>query len=280
MSMMGTSMNLSRIDVELERLLRSLRGMVFQPAEVTRGGSNVQTDLDQRTDEFLRRALGSIVDAPILSEERPEEHLGRSGQCWIVDPIDGTLNAIAGTDDFAICVSLVDAGSLRSLTGAVYLPRNDVLFKAVHRQGAYRDQSVLNVAEASGWQRVKDRQKIASFGVPKDGPAVAHRMSRALRELYSTGWVTRQTGAASIDICRVATGSWAAFFEYGLMYWDFAAACLVAEEAGCSVRAIPCAPHEPNRIPLEYDLIVARSPEFMKEIAAAIGLTRPTARRE
>jgi myo-inositol-1(or 4)-monophosphatase len=280
MSMMGTSMNLSRIDVELGRLLRSLRGTVFEPAEVTRGGSNVQTDLDQRTDDFLRRGLRSIADVPILSEERPEDFLGRSGHCWIVDPIDGTLNAIAGTDDFAICVSLVDAGSLRSLTGAVYVPRTDVLYKAVRRQGAYRDQSVLSVAKAGGWQQVKDRQKIASFGVPKDGPAVARRMSRALLQLYSSGWVTRQTGAASIDICRVATGSWAVFFEYGLMFWDFAAACLVAEEAGCSVRAIPCAPHEPDRIPLEYDLIVARTPTFMEEIAAAIGLARPPARRE
>jgi myo-inositol-1(or 4)-monophosphatase len=273
-------MNLSRIDVELERLLRSLQGTVLEPAEVTRGGSNVQTDLDQRTDDFLRRALRSITDVPILSEERPEDYLGRSGHCWIVDPIDGTLNAIAGTDDFAICVSLIDARSLRSLTGAVYLPRKDVLYKAVRRQGAYRDQNVLRVAEAGGWQQVKDRQKIASFGVPKNGPAVAQRMSHALHELYSTGWVTRQTGAASIDICRVATGSWAAFFEYGLMYWDFAAACLVAEEAGCSVLAIPCAPHEPHRMPLEYDLLVARTPDFMQEIAAAIGLTRPAARRE
>lgn len=275
MSVMGMSVNFSHIEKELDRLLRSLRGTVFEPSEVTRAGSNVQTDLDQRTDDYLRHSLRSIADVPVMSEERPQEYFGRSGHCWIVDPIDGTLNAIAGTDDFAICVSLVDAASLRSLAGAVYLPKTDVLFKAAHRKGAFCDQNALGPSQAGAWQQIKDRQKIASFGVPKDGPAVARRMSDALRELYAKGWVTRQTGAASIDICRVANGSWSAFFEYGLMYWDFAAACLIAEEAGCSVHAVPSAPHEPDRMPLEYDLIVARTPEIMSEIALATGLSYP-----
>ncbi|MFE0253264.1 inositol monophosphatase family protein [Streptomyces sp. NPDC059010] len=266
-------MDLSWIDAELGRALHRFRSAALEPVKVTRSGPNVQTDLDQRTDELLRRALKSIADVPIMSEERPEEYFGRSGHCWIVDPIDGTLNAVAGTDDFAISVSLVDAANLKSLAGAVYLPRTGVLYKAVQRRGAFRNDRILAV-QGDEWQRVRESQRIVSFGVPKNGSAVARRMSDALFELYSGGWITRQTGAASIDICRVAGGAWSAFFEYGLMYWDFAAASLVAEEAGCSVCAIPSTSYGADQVPLEYDLIVARTPEILEEIAAAVGLSR------
>ncbi|MGW4413015.1 inositol monophosphatase family protein, partial [Nonomuraea sp. NPDC004702] len=87
--------------------------------------------------------------------------------------------------------------------------------------------------------------------------------------------VRRQQGAASVDICRVATGSWAAFFEYGLMYWDFASAAVIAVEAGCSVRAIPCKPCPLDVVPVEFDLVVARTPELLKDIMTAVGI-RPS----
>jgi myo-inositol-1(or 4)-monophosphatase len=107
---------------------------------------------------------------------------------------------------------------------------------------------------------------IAAFGINNDMQSVAGRMGDAITALLNEGWVTRQTGAATIDICRVATGSWCGFFEYGLQYWDFAAAALIAEQAGCTVVAKPVRAN-PDDNPLDFDLIVARD----KDMAAALG---------
>ncbi|MEV0620012.1 inositol monophosphatase family protein [Nonomuraea sp. NPDC050404] len=264
-------MNLLRIAKELEEVLREAPSEHLTDVRVTRADDNPQTDLDKRIDNYLATALPKILDVPIMSEEDPDKVLGRSGLCWIVDPIDGTINVIAGAGEFAICVSLVDATTLRSLVGMVYLPRPAQLLKAVSGEGAYQNSELLDKRTVFEKDSLTI-QRIAAFGVPKDGQAVARRMSDALHNLFASGWITRQQGAASVDICRVATGSWAAFFEYGLMYWDFAAAALIAAEAGCSVRAIPCQPVLPDVVPVEYDLVVARTPGLLEEVMTAIGI--------
>ncbi len=264
-------MNLVQIEQRLAALLRGLRGSDLEPARVTRTGANIQTDLDQRTDELLARSLCEILDVPIMSEESPYKSLGGAGHCWIVDPIDGTLNAVAGTDDFAVCVCLVRTDDLQPLVAGVYLPRSDQLYRAVLRHGAFLEDRRL-LLPGGERERWRSDQKIAAFGVPKDGPAVADRMSGSLRRLYAGGWVTRQTGAASIDICRVASGTWSAFFEYGLMFWDFAAAALIAGEAGCTVRAVPRRAGLAGQPVLEYDFIVAGSPRIHAEVSAATGI--------
>ncbi|MFB4276740.1 MULTISPECIES: inositol monophosphatase family protein [unclassified Nonomuraea] len=272
-------MNLLRIAKELEEVLAEAPTGRVADVRVTRATDNPQTNMDKSIDAYLAEALPAILDVPIMSEEDPGRVLGRSGLCWIVDPIDGTINVIAGAGDFAICVSLVNAATLQSLIGMVYLPRLTQLFKAVAGEGAYQNGDLLDKRAIVG-ESPPAVQRIAAFGVPKDGQAVARRMSDALHNLFATGWVTRQQGAASVDICRVATGSWAAFFEYGLMYWDFAAAALVASEAGCSVYAVPCETGPADIVPIEFDLVVARTPELLAEVMTAVNLRPQDGMRE
>ncbi|WP_214103963.1 inositol monophosphatase family protein [Acrocarpospora catenulata] len=270
-------MNLARIAELVEEVVLDVPHGELTEIHVTRADDNPQTDLDKRIDAYLTATLPRILDVPLMSEEDPGRVLGRSGLCWIVDPVDGTINVIAGAGEFAVCAALVDAKDLRSLVGVVHLPRTGQIFTAIHGEGARRNGRVLVKDEFVG--AIAPRaQRIAAFGVPKDGPGVAARMAHALGGLYSAGWVTRQQGAASVDICQVATGSWAAFFEYGLMYWDFAAAALIATEAGCSVRAVPRGPSRPDLLPLEFDFVVTRTAELMEEVTAMVGI-RPEATR-
>jgi myo-inositol-1(or 4)-monophosphatase len=48
----------------------------------------------------------------------------------------------------------------------------------------------------------------------------------------------RRLGAASLDLCGVATGWFDAYYERGLAPWDLAAGALVAEEAGVLVEGL------------------------------------------
>jgi fructose-1,6-bisphosphatase/inositol monophosphatase family enzyme len=261
--------DLRRIDSELEAVLLSVPNSRSTTARIIRSDSNPETELDENINRYLKRELSKIVDIPIISEEGPAESLIRCGLCWVVDPVDGTINLIAGIDDFAVCVSLVDASQRQPLLSAVYLPRSRQMFKAVTGEGAYHNGVLLSTHRP---RKSRERQRIVAFGVPGEGPSVANRMSDAFAKLLTAGWVTRQFGAASIDICRVAVGSWSAFFEYGLMYWDFVASALIATEAGCSICAVALQPSDSSLLPLKYDLVVARTPKILEQVSAAVGI--------
>jgi myo-inositol-1(or 4)-monophosphatase len=229
---------------------------------VMRYGTNPHTSLDREVDNRLREALVRIVPAPVLSEEHRPARVRDDDLCWVVDPIDGTLNAWAGSADFAVSVALVDqresadrAGP-STLAAAVSVPREDVLFEAIRGGGATRNGIELDVKSL---RPGNSGPQIVAFGIPHDMSQVADRMAGTMHRLMHAGWTTRQTGAATIDICRVASGLWRGFFEYQLQYWDFAAAALVAEEAGCKVYATPVNAARTGGLPLVYDLVVART---------------------
>ena len=43
-------------------------------------------------------------------------------------------------------------------------------------------------------------------------------------------------GSAAVDMCMVANGSGDAYIEYGIHIWDIAAAGVILEEAGGTLR--------------------------------------------
>ena len=48
----------------------------------------------------------------------------------------------------------------------------------------------------------------------------------------------RRSGTAAWDMCCVAMGRCSLYFEMKIQLWDYAAAALIAEEAGCMVTDI------------------------------------------
>nr|WP_297705311.1 inositol monophosphatase family protein [uncultured Butyrivibrio sp.] len=48
----------------------------------------------------------------------------------------------------------------------------------------------------------------------------------------------RRSGTAAWDMCCVALGRCGLYFELKIQIWDYAAAALIAKEAGCSVTDI------------------------------------------
>ncbi|MEV4761062.1 inositol monophosphatase [Micromonospora chokoriensis] len=270
----GIPMNLERIASELDQAIRRAAARIGPHLSLTRKGANPQTNLDTAVDDYLHKVLVQIVEAPILSEEsHGRDHaLIEAPFCWVIDPIDGTMNAIAGVEDYAISVALISTRPMEPVVGAVYIPRRDLMFIAASGLGSKRNGALIETTRQES--RARPLLDIASFGVPKDIPAVAERMSTALHRLMSDGWVTRQTGAASIDICRVASGAWSAFFEYRLMYWDYIAASLIAKEAGCRMLTVPSGALQSGEVALEYDIIIARSQVDLGRIASATGIGR------
>jgi myo-inositol-1(or 4)-monophosphatase len=264
---MKTDVDPVQIGSRLGEVVRKASVGLHHRPRVERDGPNPASRWDREVDERLREHLGNLLDVPVLSEEDRSFGPHSEGSCWVIDPIDGTLNAIVGSKDFAVSVALVDLREVRTLAAAVYLPRDDTLFEAIQDGPALRNGNPLEIGKV---RLPASDPQIAAFGVPHDALQVADRMANTMRHLMKTGWVTRQTGAATIDICRVATGLWRGFFEFNLLYWDFAAAALIAERAGCDVRTNKVGDATAGDLHLEYDLIVGRNKDMASELEAAM----------
>jgi len=179
-------------------------------------GSPVCT-ADLAVDAFLRRELCALLPAAgWLSEESVDhpERLAR-GLCWLVDPIDGTRDYIAGRRGWSVSVALVSAG--KPLLGLLVAPARDETWSATAGQGAWLDGRRLCAstrAELPG-------ARVPSTQLPpedEDLAMVERPNSIALRIAM----------VADDRADLVATLRWG--FE-----WDIAAATLIAREAGAAV---------------------------------------------
>ena len=57
-----------------------------------------------------------------------------------------------------------------------------------------------------------------------------------IRRLFEESLDIRRSGSAALDLVYVASGRQDAYFEYNLKPWDYAAGCLILEEAGGIVK--------------------------------------------
>lgn len=104
----------------------------------TKADRSPVTAADRAAGEAIAAALGeAFPDDWILSEEEaddPARLLRR--RVWIVDPLDGTRDFVARTDQFAVHVGLAIDGI--AAVGAVYLPVAGALYAAAAGAGAWR----------------------------------------------------------------------------------------------------------------------------------------------
>jgi myo-inositol-1(or 4)-monophosphatase len=78
----------------------------------------------------------------------------------------------------------------------------------------------------------------------------------------------RRTGSAALDLCAVAAGWVDAYVEHGTNWWDWAAAALIATEAGAVVRVPGPTGSVPPDDGLGADALLAATPAIAEELAA------------
>lgn len=95
------------------------------------------TAADRAVSELCVAALHqAFPQDAVVSEELPDDGARRSARrVWLVDPIDGTKDFIAGRAGFAVMIGLLQDGI--PTVGVVYQPIGDRLWWAVRGEGAY-----------------------------------------------------------------------------------------------------------------------------------------------
>lgn len=205
-------------------VLREAGARAVRPSHVqAKAHQDWVTDVDLAVDAFLAEALGRLLPGvPVLSEERAAQEEGPCEAWWVVDPIDGTGNLIAGLPLFGISVALVDAKGPR-LAAVLGLPGGP-LHAARRGGGAWRDGQPLRLP---GTPAALVGLSTGLIDALMATPDAASRWKR-LREIGKI----RNLGAQSIQLCAVAEGALAAAASVEARIWDEAAAGLVLREAG------------------------------------------------
>lgn len=145
---------------------------------------------------------------------------------WIVDPLDGTNNFSCGVPIFASSIALAYENEI--VCSVVYNPISDSLFYAQKGQGAFLNGVRIAVNKA---KNLKESLLITGFYY--DRGAGMQRNLRTVEAFFKSEIIgIRRFGAAALDLCYVACGRAAGFWEFCLHPWDFAAGRLILREAG------------------------------------------------
>ena len=148
--------------------------------------------------------------------------------CWIIDPLDGTVNFIHGIPFFSVSIALYMNHEI--VSAVVYAPMLDELFVAQKSSGAWCNGKPIRVSSASSLTR-----SLAVTGFPYSIHAHSSRILKRFKNIITKTQGVRRFGSASIDLCYVACGRFDAFWEEHLKPWDVAAGSLIVEEAGGNV---------------------------------------------
>jgi myo-inositol-1(or 4)-monophosphatase len=190
-------------------------------------GTELVTQADLKADDLITTLIReTFPDDAILSEElAPEvgDLAQQKGGLWIIDPIDGTVNYAHGHSQSAVSIAHVRDG--RIVAGVVYNPFTRELFHAESGRGAFLNDQPIEVAHETN-----PRRAIIATGFPYDKSNLEPMLQRLARILQECADI-RRLGSAALDICWVAAGRLDGFYE-SLSVWDFAAAQLIAIEAG------------------------------------------------
>lgn len=236
----------------------AVRARGFAVAE--KSDASPVTEADAAADAIIVAALRkAFPEIPIVAEESGLTGSAGGRIFFLVDPLDGTKEFVAGRDEFTVNIALIE--DERPILGVVLAPPLQTLW-AGGPSGAYR-----RVAGGAA-------EPIRARPQPQRLVAVASRSHRTaatdsfLAEL-SLDCVTAV--GSSMKFCRIAEGAADIYPCLGrTMEWDTAAGQAVLEAAGGRVRKLDGKPLSYGKPACPDDVAFANTP-FVAEGAPAPG---------
>ena len=223
------------------KLVRDVGDHVVMPnflkvARQHKDDGSVFTEADLAAQSALEAGLKTIAACPLIGEEMTDHQqqqgwLAGDAGLWCIDPIDGTSNFVNGLPQFAISVAYMRQG--KPVLGVVYAPAMREMFYAEAGKGAYLDG--LNKARLplAANRAASLQQAIAEVDFKRLPKSLALAIA-ANPPFHSQ----RNYGSSALDWCYLAAGRFDVYLHGGQKLWDYAAACLILQEAGGSMRTL------------------------------------------
>ena len=227
-------------------------GQVRQKAD----GSPV-TAADEAAEAVICEGLARVAPAvPIISEEqaagaRPQPPTCAGASYFLVDPLDGTREFVAGRDEYTINIALVSGGA--PILGIITAPARGLTWRGIVGRGAER------IALADG----KSSPPSLIHTRPRAEREIVIMVSRSHLEARTRAYVEGFPQAklvqcgSSVKFCRLAEGSADLYPRLApTRDWDIAAGHAILKAAGGHVTA-------PDGSPLIYGSADLSIPAFV-----------------
>lgn len=190
---------------------------------------------------------------PIVAEEEGLSIDPSWTTYFLIDPLDGTKEFIAKTDEFAVLIAYVEKGDLHQ--AIVYAPVLKRMFYGHRGHGAF--EFVDN-----HWKTLKVSDRVTNGTVLVSRFHKNKAFMDALEEQAGIS-VIRECGSA-LKGCLIAAGEAELYLRWGNTYkWDTAAMQLLVEEAGGMVTQVDGSPmvYDLNQLLNDKGIIVS-NPHF------------------
>lgn len=189
-----------------------------------KGRNDFVTNVDRASEQEIIKVIHKAYPShSILAEE--SGHSAGDDYCWVIDPLDGTMNFIHGFPHFSISVAL--KYKERYEVGVVYDPIRQDLFTALRGRGARLNDRRIRVSQC---QRLE--QALLGTGFPFRLKDHLKTYLNSFETIFNSVSGIRRAGSAALDLAYVAAGKLDGFWEFGLGEWDHAAGALLVQEAG------------------------------------------------
>lgn len=186
------------------------------------------TDTDRILERHTRRVLtAEFPGVPVVGEEYGADvGAAEAAYRWVVDPVDGTTNYVAGVPWCAYSLALVDGTG--PVVGVVADPYRGQIYAAARGRGAAANGTPVRVAPRSAIAGTVVCTELADAGA---WPG----MGRFLERASSARVGVRVLGSAALAIAQVALGHAVAAVLHSYHEWDVAGSLAFALEAGAVV---------------------------------------------
>jgi myo-inositol-1(or 4)-monophosphatase len=173
--------------------------------------SDVVTEADHAAERLVAEALAEHrPDDGVLGEEGASR-VGTSGRTWIIDPVDGTYNFVAGLDWWCSAIALTDGDDL--VLGAVHHPATGRTFVG----GPDLPTTVDGVPLGELADRPLDESCMTTYLHP---PSYGDQVGAAFSRMVGGAATLRMLGSASMDSTAVASGALHVRCQHSLPPWD------------------------------------------------------------
>lgn len=185
------------------------------------------TAADLAAHHCIAQGLAALTpDIPVVSEESAGSLIYRlpTGRFWLVDPLDGTKEFLARSDQFTVNIALVEDG--RVTWGVVYAPLLNELYWGGRFFGAFKE-------ERGSTRELRVAGPVAEGGSYRVVASKSHLNSETEAFIMQLGLVELVQAGSSLKLCLVAEGAADVYPRLApTCEWDTAAAQAIVEGAG------------------------------------------------
>ena len=205
-----------------------------------KGPGDLVTVADQECERVLTDRLRLVRDIPVVGEEATAadpallDVVATADATWIIDPIDGTSNFVAGNSNFVVMVALVEKGV--TTAAWVWHPETDTMLTAQLGRGFQRNGVTAMAAPRAGTPKGILKRRYM--------PEPARTRLATLPE--SVGSLVTDFKSAGIEYGALIDGRIDFLMYWRTLPWDHAPGGLLASEAGLRVARFDGSAYRPG----------------------------------